>query len=222
MNVKICPICETLNEEAASFCQKCGQDLFDIDPVDENQQGNCKSKDAEEEEVASKESPEKEAAPLARKLLKQCPACGNKYPFSRQKCPKDNTYLVMLRNFENKANSEVEGMNMERSVTLVAEDCPFELKLCGEGKRTIGREAEGAEYLGNKMYVGREHAVVLLQRNGVFIEHISKSNPTLVNGKAIERNMPFEIHNGDVIALGACEGQTAVTNAAYFKIRIDT
>lgn len=222
MKVKLCPNCEAKNDLMAYSCKECNYDLFDVDPVDEIQLKETASHETEKTNYDSEAVRAQEESLLTRKLLKQCPTCGSKYPFSKQKCPKDDTYLEMVRSTEPQLNIGTVKKSADRIVTITAEDSPFELKLCGLGKRIIGREGEGAEYLDNKMYVGREHAVIILQENGIFIEHISRSNPTLVNGRAIEKNKPFELHDGDTIALGACEGQTAVQYAAYFRIRIDS
>jgi pSer/pThr/pTyr-binding forkhead associated (FHA) protein len=50
--------------------------------------------------------------------------------------------------------------------------------------------------------VSRIHAEVQLRAEGIFLIDLDSANFTIVNGKQLEPQIPFPIHNGDIIELG--------------------
>jgi pSer/pThr/pTyr-binding forkhead associated (FHA) protein len=65
-------------------------------------------------------------------------------------------------------------------------------------RTTLGRKSANDIQIDN-LAVSGEHAVIFTLLNDSFIEDLSSTNGTLVNGKPIRRHM---LQNGDVIALG--------------------
>lgn len=104
------------------------------------------------------------------------------------------------------------------SYMLRSEDGRLELRLTEGEEMIIGREGFGADYLAPKAYVSRQHIKVLQQNGIVMITHNSRTNPTLVNGVAIEYNKAYKVNDNDLISLGAQEGQSPQQYAAYFKL----
>lgn len=87
-----------------------------------------------------------------------------------------------------------------------------------EGDLIIGREYALCEYLADKTYVSRRHAIVCREQGQVWIENLSNTNATFVNNIRISRRTL--LGEGDEIGLGGNERDGArQQQAAYFILR---
>ena len=102
---------------------------------------------------------------------------------------------------------------------LRSEDGQTELTIHPGDELTLGRGYEFAPYLAEKLFVSTRHAIISLLEGRLRIMHIGNTNPTLVNGKRIEREKLYPLRDGDMIALGAQEGQAHVPKAAYLRVK---
>lgn len=88
-----------------------------------------------------------------------------------------------------------------------------------EGKITIGRMAQMADYLKDKSYVSRIHARLSVKEDSLCIENLSQTNYTYVNDNRV---MPGEVKvlkEGDEIGLGGWNREgSRQSQAAYFVV----
>lgn len=81
----------------------------------------------------------------------------------------------------------------------------------------MGREAELKDYLGDKMYVSRQHAKLTVVAGKVLIENLSNTNRTFINNKPIAGSEPTALSDGDEIGLGGMEiNGVRQSQATYF------
>jgi pSer/pThr/pTyr-binding forkhead associated (FHA) protein len=86
----------------------------------------------------------------------------------------------------------------------------------------IGREHELAEYLKNKLFVSRKHALITVTSEGVFIQNLSNANGTYVNNERIDNNSAIKLCKDDEIGLGGLVNQNGRQDmAAYLVVGID-
>src|SRR3990167_8376659 len=64
----------------------------------------------------------------------------------------------------------------------------------------IGRDPDGADFLIEDSTVSRKHARLTKNFNGIYLENLSKVNPTLINNEEIEE--PTLLKEGDLIQIG--------------------
>ena len=84
----------------------------------------------------------------------------------------------------------------------------------------VGREADLKDYLGNKMYVSRQHAEFTIVAGKVFVKNLSSTNKTFVNNMEIPNDEPTALNFGDEIGLGGkVVSDTRQDNAAYFVVQ---
>ena len=172
--------------------------------------------------------------------LKRCPSCGMTWPYATAKCNSCGTSLagqrpisaadvqklVSDRNTQgvgnpNTGSTPVTAAQTEEKkilYTLRSEDGQFEIPLSDGDDIIIGRGGVGAEYLKEKSFVSGRHARVEVKNGTLLITHIGKTNPTLVNKKMIEPEKPYPLKAGELIELGAREGQGYIPNIGYFRV----
>lgn len=75
------------------------------------------------------------------------------------------------------------------------------------------------DYLHTKGYVSRTHAKLMIDENGLYIENLSKTNPTFINN--IELSEKTRLNDGDEIGFGGkvINGKRQ-EKAAYFIVKI--
>ena len=170
--------------------------------------------------------------------LKRCPSCGMTWPYATAKCNSCGTSLAGQRPIRaadvQKPVSErteqtadhpaagtspaVETEKKKVLFTLRSEDGLCEIYLSEGDEVVIGRSGAGADYLKEKSFVSGRHASVEVKNGEIIITHIGKTNPTLVNKKAITPEIPYLLNAGDLIELGAREGQGFIPNIGYFRV----
>lgn len=219
---RVCPQCRKINPISALECADCGMELLSQNPQDvvdgmeymsevkampqenERQESGMSNVSASSAD-AGESSTSKDSA-----VGKQCPTCKKQYPFAMHTCPQCGNYLEI---------SYVRSVSTNNGFVLKSEDGLASLRIGIGDRYTLGKEGALNDYLQNKAYVSRQQAIVQMQGNYLTITHIGRTNPTLVNGSAIQKDQPHVLHEGDRIALGALEGQGVVSGAAYFAVR---
>jgi pSer/pThr/pTyr-binding forkhead associated (FHA) protein len=91
----------------------------------------------------------------------------------------------------------------------------FELK---EGENIVGREHGMKDYLLNKPYVSRKHAIFTLNDGKIYVENYSGTNFTFVNNQKITEKTELKVN--DEIGLGGNEvNGKRQDGAAYLALR---
>jgi pSer/pThr/pTyr-binding forkhead associated (FHA) protein len=87
------------------------------------------------------------------------------------------------------------------------------------GTVTVGRAAQMADYLKDKGFVSRIHARLVLGKERMTVENLSRTNHTYVNDEPIQPGEMVLLKEGDEIGLGGCNnGGSRQDGAAYFKV----
>lgn len=218
MKIKVCPDCGHINPHNSLDCEKCGQNLNDVLPTDDSiiiEQPHSAETSVPEIHVAVSVTPK--SADKKPKVFRVCPKCGNHVQPNTYRCECGQMlHGIPLTASENVAPS----VNKLPSACFMfrSEDGRLTIHIPGDETVTIGREATGADYLANKLYVGRRHLQVNVRDGLVYITDISSTNPTLVNGIALKKDTPYKLSENDLVSLGAREKQAPVENAAYFRL----
>lgn len=194
---KVCPVCGEYNAPSLLECRKCEADLTGIKVVDSSTEPNRVPV-----EVSSEPSEE---------LFRVCD-CGEMNPPQARKCKvcgEDISDIIPtkhavheLRPFSYKLET------LDGSYSIAIEDAVV----------VIGREAKLSDYLSNKPFVSRQQAKLTIVAGKVFIENLSKTNQTFVNGEPIGDDNPLALNDGDEIGLGGKEiDGKRQDDAAYFR-----
>lgn len=218
MKIKVCPDCGHINPHNSLDCEKCGQNLNDVLPTDDSiitEQPH--SAETSIPEISVTEPVSTKGTDKKPKVFRVCPKCGNHVPPNTYRCECGQMlHGIPLTASENVAPA----VNKLSSVCFMfrSEDGRLTIHIPGDETVIIGREATGADYLANKLYVGRRHLQVNVRDGLVYITDISSTNPTLVNGIALKKDTPYKLSENDLVSLGAREKQAPVENAAYFRL----
>ncbi len=90
------------------------------------------------------------------------------------------------------------------------------LSLLGRDNFTLGRSGKSQavipdvdllSYAAFEHGVSRIHAEIQLRADGIYLIDLDSANHTVVNGKKLDPQIPFPIHNGDIIELGGLQLQ---------------
>lgn len=118
--------------------------------------------------------------------------------------------------FSNLFNFYCRFRSIEGNFSILIEDFPFSI---GRGQGPFG------EYLLSKAFVSRNHAMVTLEQDGIYLKHLGNTNPTCVNQAVIYEKI--RLNSGDEIAfggnrLGEAEGkpEEMSENIAYISVEI--
>lgn len=200
-----CPSCSHLNPLSALACEICDielppSSLVPADAISESQSQHTSVNENTNKEVNQQE------------VYLQCSKCNSIYPYGTEKCRCGHSLLSEAPVFRNNINEK------PNSYIIRSEDGYATLDIQPGREYTIGGEAELSQYLSMKAYVSRKHASLSYLDGHLRIKHIGHTNPTLVNGIAIEHGKLYPLLCGDKIALGAHEGQGIIAKAAYFKV----
>jgi pSer/pThr/pTyr-binding forkhead associated (FHA) protein len=85
------------------------------------------------------------------------------------------------------------------------------LSLLGRDTFTLGRsgkkqavipDVDLISYDAFEHGVSRIHAEIQLRAEGIYLNDLDSANFTMVNGRQLEPQTPFPVHNGDIIELG--------------------
>ena len=209
MKGKVCPTCGTFNKLNNIICTGCGEDLLRV-PVTDG--GEAAKETVEPSEEIWKPST----------YFRKCPRCQRVNPYHLNRC-RCGTLLLTLPPYE-EGKEEITGSEEKKrreereTLFLISEDGRFKLELHVGDELFLGRKETGADYFYAKTFVSGKHLKVRVNMNGVFVEHVGKTNPTLVNHIQIKPNTPYSISINDKISLGARPGQEFVAEAAYLKL----
>jgi hypothetical protein len=173
--IKICPRCKKKNPPRALECDICGRDITKVPMTDE---------------AVLREEPEQEAGCAGKgcrlSSYRQC-ECGHRNPIQLRKCEQCGESLA--------------GINITREKLLCSVEEGFQLSLA-PGETILGREHAGSEYFSTKPYVGRMHAKITVEPDGVYLEDLNSTNGTYINGVKIPAQTKVRIDAEEIIGLG--------------------
>lgn len=240
MNVRICPTCGRVNPATKAVCENedCAEGLLNEPIIDSaTSSTETSSTDMPSTETTSEHDPvsvgnnrannrggsglppSKQDSSVPTGPMRKCNHCGKVMPYSFSQCvcgsPLFGPPIAGSQDGVSSASNPL-------SFHLRSEDGRCRLELKKDADITLGRTADGSEYLAGKAYVSREHVRITYRDGNIVLYSVSQTNPTLVNGKAISQNKPFPLNDRDLIALGAQPGQNAEPNAAYFRLMKET
>lgn len=205
---KVCPSCGEHNRPTSLECRKCETDLTGVRVVDSEIELR------EAEKAASENTGTTGADVPAGPLVRVCEECGAKNAPQARKCKQ--------------CGEDISDILPTPSTGI--QEKPFAYRLTsidGEYSAVIdkavsivGREADLKDYLGNKMYVSRQHAEFTIVAGKVFVKNLSSTNKTFVNNIEISNDDPTALNFGDEIGLGGkVVSDARQDNAAYFVVQ---
>lgn len=205
---KVCPSCGEHNRPTSLECRKCETDLTGVRVVD------SETEQREAEKAASKNTGITGANAMTGPLVRICEECGAENAPQARKCKQcgedisDILPAPPTGNPEKPFTYKLTTLDGEYS-TVIAK--PISI---------VGREADLKDYLGNKMYVSRQHAEFTIVAGKVFVKNLSSTNKTFVNNIEIPNDAPTALNFGDEIGLGGkVVSDTRQDNAAYFVVQ---
>lgn len=204
---KICPVCKKKNAPHLIECSQCESDLTRVKVTKEGA--------SSDDDVSSPR--EVEPAPAETELVRICD-CGERNAAQARKCAfcgEDISDIIPVR-------VPLTGNKKERTPL-------YELRFADPAvcepiyvtDLVVGREAALAEHLREKLYVSRRHAALSVKGGKIFIENLSRTNGTYLNGDKLPDEGKTELRSGDEIGLGGkvIEGKRQ-EKAAYLIIRV--
>ena len=205
MKVRICPACGRANSFASAICEDeaCQEGLLDV-PITQSRESDREPRPEPTAQAAPSEAPDG-----ARAALRKCRQCGRILPYRYPRCECGAPMFGPPMAAEPEAPA---------ARCLRSEDGRFQLALAPDADITLGRSAAAAEYLSDRGFVSRRHARIAVWDGNVVLISLSRTNPTLVNGRPLERDRPCLLREGDRIALGAQPEQDDAAGAAYFRL----
>ena len=218
MKYRICPTCGHRNALSNKYCEQCdGESLLGLPIFDSEDIESSTSMESSAEQKS--EDANLESAALRPKFVRVCPNCKKRHPYSSKTCDCGELLIAVLptacdetSDYQIKQESD-----MKPTFLLRSEDGKSEIRLKDGDEIVLGRNASCAGYLEAKLFVSGEHAQLHVSGSSVTIEHIGRTNPTLVNGTMLARNSPYTLNDGDLIALGAQPEQGVHSYAAYYR-----
>jgi len=200
---KICPNCGTKNPTDALECEECEEDLTAVKITDNEQQ-------RKEEEAERSKSTSLDVVSWVR----ICDSCGAKNPANARKCSacgEDISDITPVADTE-----KPEEVEKSPSFVLTTVDGSYAYEITDE-EITLGKEHEMSEYLITRPYVSRIHCKLYMVNQKLYIENLSRTNGTFVNG--IRVTEVTELTDGDEIGLGGHEmNGRRDERAAYFTL----
>ena len=196
--MKICPVCNTQNEDEVEYCKDCGADLTAVEAI------------LEQEESAEEAEPV-EAAPAAPSEV----------------APEEAEDVVEVAEEEAEEIAEIEAGEAEEAIEVTDEAAAEEeesitgpyLVVVSTGDKipltkpemVIGREdpisnifpdIDTTPFGGLEGGVSRKHAKLIESAGQYSIEDLNSTNYTLVNKEKQEPSTPRQLAAGDEIRLG--------------------
>ena len=201
---KICPMCQTKNAPSVLECIECGTDLMGIRIVDDS---FLENKQSENPPIAKQVQQEE--------LVRKC-ECGQENELSARKC------IACGEDISDIIPSPKSAPVAQPTYFVKTIDGVATIRLDFPSEHIIGREHELAEYLKNKLFVSRKHALITVTSEGVFIQNLSNANGTYVNNERIDNNSAIKLCKNDEIGLGGLVNQNGRQDmAAYLVVGID-
>jgi ribosomal protein L40E len=199
---KVCLACGEHNTPARLECKRCESDLTGVKVVDEAALRAVAA-------TGSTSDSEGESDAAAQELVKICD-CGATNPPQARKCGSCGEDISDIRATKAERAASAKAV----SLRAIGDDFSFSLR---KPVTLIGREADMKAYLGAKSYVSRNHAKITIADGDVYIENLSETNRTFVNGELIPCDAPTLLRDGDEIGLGGkmIDGKRQ-EDAAYF------
>jgi|GEM_PF-2293039 len=193
---KECPLCYAENEDNAAVCDTCG-----IEFICSNEQGKLLT--------------------VIRKYFVTCPVCGRDYEvddingtIAECEYEEDEYDREQIKKQRAKAvDVEIEEGSEYRNeaVNKIAEFCLTDVRsgkciVIPECGGVIGRSGEfgSADFFKDNPYISSIHFKIKFKENEWFVEHLSNTNSTSVNGTKLIHDMQFKMKNGDRIIVPEC------------------
>lgn len=197
---KICPICGRKNPPTLFECEYDETDLTAVRITEDS---------VLPESDLSKQEPDNTSS-----LVRVC-ECGELNPPNLRKC---NSCGEDISDITPTPYTSVE-CNSKKNYLLSSIDGSFSYRITSS-EIIIGAENEMSQYLKGKTYVSRTHAKMYLEEDDLYVENLSKTNPTFVNN--IEITEKTKLKDNDEIGLGGkiINGERQV-KAAYFKVGLN-
>lgn len=194
----ICPYCQTKNPRNLFQCTKCQEELYGLTPKKETVKIRSITDSHED---------------INPNVVKVCDVCGTKNPTNVRKCENcDNDISDVIPSNDSLVSSKGKPQFFLKSI-----DGKHSFEITTE--TIVGKEHSMGDYLHTKGYVSRTHAKLMIDENGLYIENLSKTNPTFINN--IELSEKTRLNDGDEIGFGGkvINGKRQ-EKAAYFIVRI--
>lgn len=200
---KICPNCGRHNSPLLTECEECEEDLQNVEITDEETEKRKSIDNSQSDSLST------------GKMIRICDECGAKNPANANKCVscgEDISTVLRTKDIQEDTKRYI----------LSSLDGSYKYEI-SEDNIIIGREKEMKEYLITKSYVSREHAVLSINENKLFVENLSKTNYTFINNKKINDGEKIELKDGDELQFGGLvvDGSRQEL-AAYFHIKIES
>lgn len=236
--VKLCTNCKEINPANRTACQKCRKDLKGRPVSEEDAKRQLeellqKEKEEQEKGAAGTESDEttepKEVQTDAQVLInyRQCD-CGHRNPVAAsfcQSCGESLEGLMILTATPEECPVAQEPAPAQQTpqlgqrVMLTSVDLILRIPIAG--RVVLGAENEGSAYFYDKTYVGRCHAAITAEPDGVYIEDLNSRNGTFVNGRKLIPGQRMRMEHGSEICLGGTESFCdQLKKAAYLRLEI--
>ena len=201
---KVCPECGKHNSPNLLECRFCEADLTGVKILDS---------EMEKKQTSVPDPPIAAEEPAEMELVRICD-CGAKSPPQARKCKVcgEDISDVLPRQIK---IDEPKPFSYE----LKSIDGAF-ISTIDKPLIVVGREAEGKDYLADKVYVSRQHARFTVVAERVFIENLSGTNRTFINNEVIPNATPTALSDGDEIGLGGkVVNDSRQDKAAYLMFR---
>ena len=233
--VKICPnkkCTSRINDAQELECAECGHDLVMVSIVEYTEElrkqvesGNYPPKE-EKQPVA--EEIQANAVPQAEiKLIKICESCGHENLPQLESCEECGDYIgdILPVNKDN-VSPQQKAESSSVCYQLISLDGSFVYTI-EKDWLIIGRSHECKSFLSGKLYVSREHAVLSVADNKLYIEDRNTTNRnytggvnnhTFVNGVALNKDEKRQLNENDIIGLG--DRNTEEVNAGFLRVGI--
>ena len=205
---KVCPSCGEHNRPTSLECRKCETDLTGVRVVD------SEIEQREAEKAASENTGTTGADVPAGPLVRVCEECGAENAPQARKCKQCGEDISDILPTPSTGIQE-----KQFAYKLTSVDGEYSA-IIDKPVSVVGREADLKDYLGNKMYVSRQHAEFTIVAGKVFVKNLSSTNKTFVNNMEIPNDEPTALNFGDEIGLGGkVVSDTRQDNAAYFVVQ---
>ena len=215
MKYKKCPVCGKMNLLRSKNCtnEVCGTSLMNAEIVNsETEKTQGASMPAQVPDISTDNRKQPSLA------VRQCPDCGRVLPYRIKKCECGASLIAVPPMASDSPAPKPVASQPESCYAFRSEDGKCEIPLRDGEDIILGRDAICADYLSTKRFVSGSHARIRVLGSNLTIEHIGKTNPTLVNGVKIERESPYSLNEGDLVAMGAQPGQGVCDSVGYFRV----
>ena len=147
-------------------------------------------------------------------LVRKCPSCGHSNPLSAACCENPDCRESLLRTEIREAKDQ----ESDSGWFLISPDRLLKIPLPDGESVTVGREAAGSRYFASRHFVSRVHLKVRRTGGVVMVSSLAETNGTLLNNRLLSPGIPHRIREGDLLSLGAREGQAETKEAAYLRL----